>query len=513
MSAPAKPARLSAAIYARKSTTMGLEMDFNSLDAQREACAAYVQRQPGWTLVSEPYEDGGFSGATIERPAFQRLLADIDAKRIDVVVVYKVDRLSRSLLDFAKLMERFSAAGTSFVSVTQNFSTADAMGRLTLNMVMSFAEFEREMISERTRDKVNAARRRGKWTGGVPPLGYDVVHGGGKLAVNEDEAEQVRAIFQLYAEEKSLLHVVELLNARGSRTKSWVRRNGQRRDGARWDKSSLRKLLTNVVYVGRVAHRGEVLPGEQPGIVDADLFARVGELLRGGQRNWQRTGNKHGFLLRGLVHCTFCHSAMTSVVSAPRGKPYRYYSCTQPRRQGPSVCPVRNVSAAELERFVVERIKGIGKDPTLLQATLDAITSDRESQKPALEGEQRRLQVEREQCRRDAKGLVAALAAQTGDGRSITERLAELDERTGQIDVRLVELDAALAAIARVKLDGAEVATALASFDPVWEVLRAREQAELLQQLIERVEYDGVGGGVTICFRGAVPGVPEQVAA
>ena len=340
----------------------------------------------------------------------------------------------------------------------------------------------------------------------MPPLGYDVVQGGGKLAVNEDEAEQVRAIFQLYAEEKSLLHVVELLNARGSRTKSWVRRDGQRRNGVRWDKSSLRKLLTNVVYLGKVAHRGEVLPGEQPGIVDADLFARVGELLRGGQRNWQRSGNKHGFVLRGLVRCTACGSAMTSVVSAPRGKPYRYYSCTGPRRQGTSVCPVRNVSASELERFVVERIKGIGQDTELLHATLAAITEQRESQKPALEGEQRRLQVEREQCRRDAKGLVAALAAQTGDGRSITERLGELDERTGQIDARLAELDAALAAIARAALGSNDVATALAQFDPVWEALRAREQAELLQLLIERVDYDGVGGGVTICFRGAAPG-------
>ena len=160
------------AIYTRKSTAAGLEQDFNSLDAQREACAAYIGRQPGWTLVDDRYDDGGFTGANIERPAFQRLLADIEAGKIDVVVVYKVDRLSRSLLDFAKLMERFGKAGASFVSVTQNFSTADAMGRLTLNMLMSFAEFEREMIGERTRDKIAAQRRRGKWTGGTVPLGY-----------------------------------------------------------------------------------------------------------------------------------------------------------------------------------------------------------------------------------------------------------------------------------------------------------------------------------------------------
>src|SRR5271169_3207981 len=205
------------AIYTRKSTSVGLEQDFNSLDAQREACAAYIKKQPSWVLADERYDDGGFTGANIERPAFQRLLTDIDAKRIDVVVVYKVDRLSRSLLDFAKLMERFNRAGASFVSVTQNFSTADAMGRLTLNMLMSFAEFEREMIGERTRDKIAAARRKGKWTGGPIPLGYGVKDK--RLVVNEAEAALVREIFVLYVEQRSTLAVARLLNEENRSTK------------------------------------------------------------------------------------------------------------------------------------------------------------------------------------------------------------------------------------------------------------------------------------------------------
>jgi len=511
VSAPAKTAKIRCAIYTRKSTEEGLEQEFNSLDAQREAGEAFItsQKHLHWARSPDRYDDGGFTGANMERPSLARLMADIEAGKIDVVVVYKVDRLSRSLLDFARIMETFERRKISFVSVTQQFNTASSIGRLVLNMLLSFAQFEREMISERTRDKVNAARRKGKWVGGVPPIGYDVVEGGGKLAVNAGEAEQVRAIFALYAEEKSLLQTIQLLNGRGWRTKSWTTQNGKRRAGALWEKSSLRKLLTNVVYVGKVAHRGDVLPGEQAGIVDAELFARVGELLSGGKRDWQRTGNKHGFLLRGLVHCTACNSVMTSIVSAPRGKPYRYYSCTLVHRRGTSACPVRNVSAGELERFVVERLKGIGRDPAVLEATLAAITEDRESQKPSIIGEQSRLHVEREQCRRDAKGLVAALAAQTGDGRSITERLAELDERTGQIDARLAELGQALAAIDRVKIDAAEVARALAAFDPVWEALRVREQSDLIQLLIERVEYDGVGGSVTIAFRPG--GVTERV--
>jgi site-specific DNA recombinase len=275
----------------------------------------------------------------MDRPALKRLMADIEAGRVDVVVVYKVDRLSRSLLDFARLIEVFERQRVSFVSVTQAFDTSQSMGRLVLNVLLSFAQFEREMIAERTRDKMAAARRKGKWTGGHPPLGYDVAQGGGKLVVNDAEADQVRAIFDLYLEHKSLLRVVELLNARGWRTKSWVTQSGKRHKGAQWEKAALRKLLTNVAYVGKVAYRGEVLQGEHACIVDPKAFGQVAEALTGGKRDPTRTGNKHGFLLRGLVHCAACGSAMTSTFASPRGKPYRYYSCTAPRRRGTGECP------------------------------------------------------------------------------------------------------------------------------------------------------------------------------
>ena len=215
------------AVYTRKSTDEGLDSDFNTLDAQRESGEAYIisQRHQGWECITDRYDDGGFSGANVERPALKRLMADIEGGKVDAVVVYKVDRLSRSLLDFARLIEVFDRRGVSFVSVTQQFDTSSPMGRLVLNVLLSFAQFEHEMIAERTRDKMAAARRRGKWIGGMPPLGYDSVEG--KLVVNQDEAEQVRELFRVYLAERSLVTTAEVLNGRGWRTKSWTTQRGR----------------------------------------------------------------------------------------------------------------------------------------------------------------------------------------------------------------------------------------------------------------------------------------------
>jgi DNA invertase Pin-like site-specific DNA recombinase len=269
------------AIYTRKSTTNGLEQEFNSLDAQREACEAYARSQ-GWSMVDAHYDDGGFTGANVERPAFQRLLADVDAKRVDVVVVYKVDRLSRSLLDFAKVMDRFNAAGVAFVSVTQNFSTADAMGRLTLNMLMSFAEFEREMISERTRDKMRAARRKGKWTGGTVPFGYDLAEG--KLRVNDLESVIVREIFASYVKHRSIVRLLEELGERGRTTK----RSGSCLAKA-WTKDAVLRILRNPLYVGRTLVGGETFDAEHEPIVDGETFA-----LQDGSDAHGRVRARHG---------------------------------------------------------------------------------------------------------------------------------------------------------------------------------------------------------------------------
>jgi site-specific DNA recombinase len=229
------------AIYTRKSTEEGLQQEFNSLDAQREAAEAFIasQRHEGWTLIPDSYDDGGYTGANMERPALKRLLADIEAEKVDCVVVYKVDRLSRSLLDFARMVAIFEKRGASFVSVTQQFNTTASLGRLTLNILLSFAQFERELIAERTRDKMSAARRKGKWVGGSPVLGYDVAPGGGKLVVNEDEARRVRAIFDLYLEYRTLIPTVGEINRRGWTTKQWTTKNGREHCGKPFTKSGL----------------------------------------------------------------------------------------------------------------------------------------------------------------------------------------------------------------------------------------------------------------------------------
>jgi site-specific DNA recombinase len=251
-----KPA-VRCAIYTRKSSEEGLDQEFSSLDAQREAGEAFIKSQAheGWICLPRHYDDGGFTGGNMERPALQRLLADIESGKVDGVVVYKVDRLSRSLLDFARLMEVFEKKRVAFVSVTQQFNTASSMGRLVLNVLLSFAQFEREIIAERTRDKIAATRRKGKWAGGMPLLGYDVDPRTFKLVVNPEEAERVRAIFVLYLKHRGLIRVVQELERRGWCTKRWRTRKGSVRGGKPFTKTNLRQLLTNVVYLGQVRYK------------------------------------------------------------------------------------------------------------------------------------------------------------------------------------------------------------------------------------------------------------------
>jgi len=274
-------APLRCVVYTRTSTEEGLNQEFNSLEAQREAGDAYIasQRQLGWILVPERYDDGGYTGGNLERPALQKLLRDIEQRKIDAVTVYKVDRLSRSLLDFARLMEIFERHQVNLVSVTQPLNTTTSLGRLTLNILLSYAQFEREMIADRTRDKMAAARRKGKFVGGNPVLGYDVAATGGKLVVNMDEASRVQAIFALYLQHRSLEAVLDEVQARQWTTKHWRTREGKEHPGRSFTKRTLMRLLRNALYVGQVSHQGKVYPGEQAAVVEKSVWARVHELL------------------------------------------------------------------------------------------------------------------------------------------------------------------------------------------------------------------------------------------
>ena len=286
------------AIYTRKSSDEGLDQDFNSLDAQAEACAAYIasQRHEGWKMLPARYDDGGISGGTLERPALQRLMADIDAGRVDMVVVYKIDRLTRSLADFAKLVERLEAARCSFVSVTQAFNTSSSMGRLTLNVLLSFAQFEREVTAERIRDKIAASKKKGLWMGGLAPLGYDPHPDPSRreLVVNEAEAQTVRRLFALYLEHGCLNATARAAEGAGLRSKRRVFTNGRVQGGTLFSRGQAHKILTNPVYRGLIRHKDKTWPGTHPAIVDADLWEQVQDRLQAASARRRGTDNSSG---------------------------------------------------------------------------------------------------------------------------------------------------------------------------------------------------------------------------
>jgi len=348
------------AIYTRKSTEEGLDQDFNSLDAQREAAEAFIksQKHAGWTPLSYRYDDGGYSGGSLERPALQRLLDDLDQGRLDCVLVYKVDRLSRSLLDFARLMDRFDQRSVSFVSVTQQFNTTTSLGRLTLNILLSFAQFEREIIGERTRDKMSAARRKGKWIGGTPVLGYDVDPAGGRLVVNAKEARRVCEIFDLYRQQHSLSLVVAELIRRRWTTKSRKSQAGKVHSGRPFTKASVRSLLTNATYIGKVEHRGVIYPGEHVAVVDEQVWQEVNLELRAGRRDGpSAVRTRQNALLAGLLLCKSCQQPMVPTYTAKPGRRYRYYVCRSARRNGWSACPTKSVPARMIEESVLEQVR------------------------------------------------------------------------------------------------------------------------------------------------------------
>jgi site-specific DNA recombinase len=373
------------AIYTRKSTEYNLELAFNSLDAQREACEAYIKSQAheGWRLIPGRYDDGAFSGASLDRPALQQLLADVRAGKIDIVLVYKVDRLTRSLADFAKLIELFDAHGVSFVSVTQSFNTSSSMGRLTLNVLLSFAQFERELIGERVRDKIAASKRKGLWVGGPVPLGYAAVDK--KILVVPAEAAAVRTIFARYLELGSVRALAQDLDRRGIRSKPRRRSNGRTVGGGRFGVGALAYLLKNRFYIGELVYRGEVHHGEHKPILDSALFEAVGAKLAA--QAVERRCRLRGLpaILSGRL---FDHrgNRMSPTHANKRGARYRYY-VSQAVLQGKPPPPglVSRVPAAEIEALVVAALRnhlnargggeGLpGNDRGLLERHLERVT-------------------------------------------------------------------------------------------------------------------------------------------
>jgi site-specific DNA recombinase len=351
-----KPVRC--AIYTRVSTEHGLDQEFNSLDAQYDAASAYIKSQAhaGWALIRSRYDDGGYSGGSTDRPDLQRLLEDIRARKIDVIVVYKVDRLTRSLADFAKLVELFDAQGVSFVSVTQQFNTTTSMGRLTLNVLLSFAQFEREVTSERIRDKIAASKRKGLWVGGPLPLGYAMKDG--KIAVVEDEAERVRLIYRRYLELGGVNALVRDLKDKDIRTKIRLRVTGATHGGIPFGRGSLFYLLRNRFYIGEVKYKGEILPGEQPAIMDRQLFDAVQQKLTDNWSHRNHAKSKSEHLLTGLLYDDAGHR-MIPTHATKAGIRYRYY-VSLPHLKGESktvsVGSVSRIPATDIEDIIVKSV-------------------------------------------------------------------------------------------------------------------------------------------------------------
>ncbi len=455
--------RVRCAIYCRKSNTEGLDGDFSSLDAQRESCASYIQSQAalGWVLLQEEYADGGFTAANTDRPGFQRLMADVEAGKIDAVIVYKIDRLSRSLRDFGRLMDVFEHCGVSFVSVTQRFDTSSSMGKLTLNILMSFAEFERDVTRERILDKIAGAKRKGKHCGGVPILGYNTVEK--KLVVNEVEAKLVRHIFTRFVETGSTTKLADELNKAGYRTKSWPTVTGRIIGGHEWNKADLYKILHNVKYVGLVPHRGQTFPGEHEAIVPQKLWDDAHAILKENYaERVDRTRAETPALLRGVIKCGHCGCSMGPTFTRKNGRTYRFYLCVSASKKGYATCPVKSVAGGTIEKAVVGQLRAVFRTPELVAKTY------REAK--AREAEE----IERLRAQGDASADLHAL-----ETHAITER---------------------------------DVIDALERLDPVWDALFPAEQARIVQLLIERVEVSPDGLEVRIRGEGLRSLVAELTA-
>ena len=505
----ARSSTIRCAIYTRKSTDEGLSMEFNSLDAQREAAEAFIKSQTheGWVCLPDRYDDGGFSGGNMERPALKRLLTDVSAGKVDCIVVYKVDRLSRSLLDFSRIMESLDGAGTSFVSVTQQFNTTHSMGRLTLNILLSFAQFEREIISERTKDKMSAARRKGKWVGGTLILGYDLNPERTRLVVSHMEAQRVQAIFHLYLKTQSLMATADELNRRGWQRKTWTSKGGKTTGGGKWNKVNTVALLTNMAYIGKVKYEGQVYPGEQPAIIDEATWAKTQALL---QRNRRERGarqrNKYGGLLRGLVCCGTCGVKMVHTYTDKKGVRYRYYVCQTVLKEGWNRCETRSIPAMELEKFVLDRLAAIGSDDRLAREVAARVEAEHAQQTAALVAERRGI----ENNMRDAAKMVAGLFGQP----NTVARLADLQDQIRGGENRLAEIAQELAGLGDGDINKGDVTSAMHSFHAIWEKLSPKEQTRMFELLIERIVYDKAKGSIALTLRpDGIKGLTQEAAA
>ncbi len=344
-----------------------MDQELNSLVVQRDACEAYIssQKGSGWILVPDEFDDGGWSGGNVERPALKRLFQEVERGNIDCIVVHRIDRLSRSLADFVRMVEMFEKNNVSFVSVTQQFSTTSSMGRLTLNILLSFAQFEREVTAERIREKVAASKQKGMWVGGYPPLSYNIHNQ--TLVINEPEAELIRHVFQRFTQIGSCIELVKELNAAGHRTKTWTTQSGKHIAGKPFDKGTLYRLLNNKTFIGKAVHKENVYPGEHEAIIDKPLWDKVHSIMdKNRHKRSNRTRTQTPAPLKGIIQCQHCNRAMTTSHTRKKGKLYRYYLCVNAAKTGYDNCPIGMVSAGEVEGVILDRLRLLFRSPEMV---------------------------------------------------------------------------------------------------------------------------------------------------
>jgi site-specific DNA recombinase len=495
---PITPAIVRVAAYCRRSVEKA-ELQFGSIEAQREAIAGYVtSRQAlGWTLLPAHYDDRGISGATLERPDFQRLMRDVDAGLVDVIAVYKFDRLSRNFVDFVQLIQRLEHQHIGVVSTTESIDTSTDIGRLLLNVMASFAEFSRKQGAERVRHKMLAARLRGQWQGGRVSLGYDSVDK--RLVVNAAEAADVVAIFQTFARTRSLVGTLRELERRGIRNKSWTGKRGQRVKGTGFTKNSLTHLLTNVLYAGKMRAGKEEVDGDHDVIVPAALWDEVQAIFAEGKVAPGRPERQAwSGLLTGILKCAACGSSMVPNYSTKGTKRYGYYTCQRQKSHGAAACPGSRVPQDVVEAAVVERLMAIGRDPSLVAEAVQAAHAEITSRRAELAQDARRFGTEVHRLKAERDELVAATVRD--GGADVRSKLDAVRDALSEAQARAAAVRDELAALKASDLDEDALRRAIESFTPVWAELFPAERERLIRLLVDRVSIDAGTGDMAIAF-------------
>jgi len=496
--------RVRCAIYTRKSTSEGLDQDFNTLDAQREAAEHYIQSQAtlGWEIIETRYDDGGYTGGNLERPALQHLVDDIERGLVDMVVVYKVDRLSRSLLDFGRVMERFERRNVGFVSITQSFDTSTSMGRLVLNVLLSFAQFERELISERTRDKILAARRRGKWTGGRVVLGYKINPESSGLEVDPVEAELVRLVFDLYLRHHSIVQVAERLNALGHKQKRYVSKGGKVSGGRKWSKNPVHSLLRNPLYIGKIRGKdGETHLGVHEPIISLETFEKVAAIMNQRTTGKKRLKRRGEYLLTGLLRCGPCDAGMTSAVAnGNNGTRYRYYRCVKQQNDG-TRCTTGLLRVDEIEKLVIDQVREVAKSGIVRDRIMKRMFGST-SKRAKDEATRDHLKLELKELGDQAEALIESFReTSNGGGKLLARGLGKIEQDMDRARLKLGDIESHIHAVDSACEQGRVVADLLETFDDIWGALLVEERRELLHLLIKSVTVDIDAGDLRVVFR------------